>query len=55
MFDGTSAVVNEKVINKCPEKILNALCDDLNTSKALAEINEIVKKLSLSTKSKIDS
>jgi len=42
--------INEKVINKCPEKILNALCDDLNTSKALAEINEIVKKLSLSTK-----
>tara|TARA_Y100001970_G_scaffold33237_1_gene41280 strand:+ start:1019 stop:2341 length:1323 start_codon:yes stop_codon:yes gene_type:complete len=37
---------DEKLINKCPEKVLNALCDDLNTSKALAEINEISKKLS---------
>jgi len=38
--------INKKNINKCPEQILNALCDDLNTSKALAEINEIIKKLS---------
>ena len=38
--------VNEQMINKCPEKILDALCDDLNTSKALAGINDIVKKLS---------
>ena len=38
--------VDEKLINKCPEKVLDALCDDLNTSKALAEINEISKKLS---------
>ena len=38
--------IDEKLINKCPEKVLDALCDDLNTSKALAEINEISKKLS---------
>jgi cysteinyl-tRNA synthetase len=38
--------VNKEMINKCPDKVLNALCDDLNTSKALAEINDIVKKLS---------
>ena len=37
---------DEKLINKCPGKVLDALCDDLNTSKALAEINEISKKLS---------
>ena len=42
--------VNEELLNKCPEQVLNALCDDLNTSKALAEINEISKKLSASTK-----
>ena len=41
--------VNKEMINKCPEEVLNALCDDLNTSKALAEINEIAKKLSLSS------
>ncbi len=40
--------VNKEMVNKCPEQVLNALCDDLNTSKALAEINEIVKKLSSS-------
>jgi len=40
--------VNKEMTNKCPEQVLNALCDDLNTSKALAEINEIVKKLSSS-------
>ena len=38
--------INKKRANKCPEQVLNALCDDLNTSKALAEINEIIKKLS---------
>ena len=38
--------VNKEMTNKCPEQVLNALCDDLNTSKALAEINEIVKNLS---------
>ena len=38
--------LNEEMVNKCPEQVLNALCDDLNTSKALAEINEIVKNLS---------
>ena len=41
--------INEEIFNKCPEEVLNALCDDLNTSKALAEINEIAKKLSLSS------
>ena len=40
--------VNKNMVNKCPEQVLNALCDDLNTSKALAEINEIVKNLSSS-------
>ena len=41
--------VDKNKIKKCPEKVLNALCDDLNTSKALAELNEISKKLSSST------
>ena len=30
-----------------PESFLSALCDDLNTSKAIASMNEISKKLSL--------
>ena len=38
--------VEEKLIQTCPQKVLEALCDDLNTSKALAEVNEIFKKLS---------
>ena len=38
--------IDKTTINKCPEMVLNALCDDLNTSKALAEINEIAKNLS---------
>ena len=33
-------------MDKCPSNVLDALCDDLNTSKALAEIIEISKKLS---------
>jgi cysteinyl-tRNA synthetase len=41
--------VDKNKIKKCPDKVLNALCDDLNTSKALAELNEISKKLSSST------
>ena len=41
--------IDKNKIKKCPEKVLNALCDDLNTSKALAELNEISKKLSSST------
>tara|TARA_Y100001970_G_scaffold127785_1_gene157859 strand:- start:126 stop:1448 length:1323 start_codon:yes stop_codon:yes gene_type:complete len=37
--------IDRNLVTKCPEKLLDALCDDLNTSKALAEINEISKKL----------
>tara|TARA_B100000609_G_scaffold199241_1_gene201436 strand:+ start:2638 stop:4038 length:1401 start_codon:yes stop_codon:yes gene_type:complete len=33
-------------IDKCPEDVIEALCDDLNTSKAIAEIIDISKKLS---------
>ena len=32
-----------------PEKVLNALADDLNTSEALAEINQIITQLNKST------
>ena len=39
--------INEDDIYKCPSKVLDALCDDLNTSKAFAEIIDISKKLSL--------
>ena len=39
--------VNDNDVLKCPKNVLEALCDDLNTSKALAEVNNIVKKLSL--------
>ena len=42
-------IVEDKNLNKCPQKVLIALCDDLNTSKALAELNDISKKLSRST------
>ena len=41
--------INKKNINNPPVKVLEALCDDLNTSKAFAEINRIAKKLSLET------
>ena len=40
--------VEDQDLAKCPEKVLLALCDDLNTSKALAELNDISKKLSTS-------
>ncbi len=39
--------VNDNDVLKCPKNVLEALCDDLNTSKALAEVNNIAKKLSL--------
>ena len=39
--------VNDNDVSKCPKNVLEALCDDLNTSKALAEVNNIAKKLSL--------
>ena len=41
--------IEKDAIKTCPQKILTALCDDLNTSKALAELNEISKKLSTAT------
>ena len=37
---------DENKLRKPPEKILEALCDDLNTSKALAELNDIAGRLS---------
>jgi cysteinyl-tRNA synthetase len=40
--------IDEEKINACPEKVLSALSNDLNTSEALAELNEIAKKLSIS-------
>ena len=36
----------EKLNDKVPINLIESLCDDLNTSKALADINEIAKKLS---------
>ena len=39
--------VNIDDLSTCPKNVLDALCDDLNTSKALAEVNDISKKLSL--------
>ena len=44
--------IDEQKINICPEKVLSALSNDLNTSKALAELNEISKKLSNSNSDK---
>ena len=38
--------INNFDIDKCPEDVIEALCDDLNTSKAIAEIIDISKKLS---------
>ena len=40
--------IDEEKIKVCPEKVLSALSNDLNTSEALAELNEIAKKLSIS-------
>ena len=42
--------IEEKGLVQCPEKVLDALCDDLNTSKALAELNNLAKNLSSATK-----
>ncbi len=36
---------------KVPEKIMDALCDDLNTPKALAELNTLISKVQSSTTS----
>ena len=38
--------IEEKDLAQCPKKVLDALCDDLNTSKALAELNDLAKNLS---------
>ena len=38
--------INKEELNNIPEKLLDALCDDLNTSKALAELNSISSQLS---------
>ena len=38
--------INDKKIIIPPERVLEALCDDLNTSKAFAEINKIARELS---------
>jgi cysteinyl-tRNA synthetase len=40
----SNVAIDENHLNKCPTKVLSALCDDLNTSIAPAEINEIAKK-----------
>ena len=39
--------IDETNIKTPPVKVLEALCDDLNTSKAFAEINKISKELSI--------
>ena len=38
--------IGENNLNSIPDNVLNCLCDDLNTPKALAELNDIVNKLS---------
>ena len=40
---------DKELLKTAPEGVLSALCDDLNTSKALAELNDIAGKLSTST------
>ncbi len=40
---------DEELLENPPEEVLSALCDDLNTSKALAELNDIAGKLSTSS------
>ena len=40
--------IKDEDLNKCPDSVLEAFCDDLNTSKAIAELNDIAKKLSKS-------
>ena len=37
---------NQELLENPPPKVLEALCDDLNTSKALAELNDIAGRLS---------
>ena len=38
--------IKDKDLDNCPVSVLEAFCDDLNTSKAIAELNDIAKKLS---------
>ena len=38
--------IDKNNVNLIPEKVLNCLCDDLNTPEALAELNDLVNKLS---------
>ncbi|MAR84622.1 MAG: cysteine--tRNA ligase [Cytophagia bacterium] len=38
--------IKDEDLDKCPDSVLEAFCDDLNTSKAIAELNDIAKKLS---------
>ncbi len=42
-------VPDKERLKNPPEGVLSALCDDLNTSKALAELNDIAGKLSTSS------
>ena len=46
---------DENKLRKPPQKILEALCDDLNTSKALAELNEIAGRLSKASEDEKES
>ena len=38
--------VDKNNVNLIPDNVLNCLCDDLNTPEALAELNDLVNKLS---------
>jgi len=38
--------IDKNNVNLIPDKVLNCLCDDLNTPEALAELNDLVNKLS---------
>ena len=41
--------IDSESLSDIPEQIVSALCDDLNTSKVIAQINDFAKKLSKST------
>ena len=44
--------IDSELLSDIPEQIVSALCDDLNTSKVIAQINDFAKKLSKSTNDK---
>ena len=44
--------IDQNNVNSVPNSVLNCLCDDLNTPEALAQLNDLVSKLSKTNEEK---